>query len=398
MFNVYALEAPGEGKFLIPRLNSKKSRFGCKRCRDRRVKATKPKCQHCKRHGATCIYNREPGKQPSASIPSLTNKRSGLVKQVDDATESRERRLLEVGLMRNYVTKTGPSICPDDPTQPIFAAAILELSLQCDALLYTVYSITALHQAWSSRSQDDSSTDLDVHRRYLSLALREHQSLLRNITSENIDAICLTSAFLRFCAYAMLQVRKLQPYTPPTQWLMMVSTTRALYEEAWGVAKDKPNSIAYLHLSSYSITRDNNNLWEQCKFSDLAFAHVMTRLAQDVELEPWDAETKDAYEEALRFLGSVKSVVDDGAAKFLVLRHLLRFPLVIPTRLLDLVLDCQPRSLVVLAHYFALLVPFAQNWYIGSGPKQEVLAIADKMSSSPRWRRLLDWPLQMVNA
>ncbi|KFG82210.1 C6 finger domain-containing protein [Metarhizium anisopliae] len=337
-------------------------------------------------------------KPSSNRTSSPADQLNGWLKQIDHPPETRDRRLLEIGLMGHYVTKTSPSTCTDDPMQPFFAEAILEKSADCDALLYALYSTAALHRARTDRTREDTSTSLDIHRRYLSMALREHQSVLRNITSENIDAICLTSAFFRICSYAMIQARQRQPYTPPVEWLMVVGTTRVLFQEAWSVAKDKPDSIAYTYLSSDSITHDTNVIREHCQHSHLAFLHVMTRRADDIKTEPWNTDTEGAYVEALRYLSEVKNGLDNGAAKFLVLRQLIRFPMIIPKPLLDLILDCQPRSLVVLAHYFALLTLFENSWYIGLGPKQEVLGIADRLSSSPRWRHLLDWPLQMINA
>lgn len=290
--------------------------------------------------------------------------------------------------MHQYMAKTGPACSIDEATRSIVAEAVPQRSLECDALLYGMYSLSALHQA---RCQNGDAYWLMVHQRYLSMALREHKAALNSICSESIDDICLTSSLLRVCAFAMLQGRLQQAYmyTPPVEWFMLCGTASAVFSETWSLVKNRPGTIAHKFLQSARGKMDS--------FVDRQrdrLAYIMVREADDTVTEPWDSETENAYEGALRYLGGVYAAIEDGVADGDVCRKLVIFPMYIERRLRELVSEGQPRSLVLLAHYFALLVPFRHMWWIGSAPKQEVRGIADALPR--RWKRLLDLPLRAI--
>ncbi|UNI22364.1 hypothetical protein JDV02_008260 [Purpureocillium takamizusanense] len=410
MFGVYTLDEPADGVVRAPKLNCKKSRFGCTRCKLRRVKCNeqRPKCQHCRRHGTACVYKHErpqaeaAGHSSSSSSTPVSQRRKNAANDPDslasrsaepDPPESRERRLLEAGLMRHYVAKTGPGTAIDDLSRPMFAEAIPEQSLCCDSLLYSMYSIAALHQSCAAPDATAAAVSSDVHRRYLAMALREHQASLQNITAQNVDNLCMTSSLLRVCAYAMLQTRGRVPYSPPSEWLMICGTVMALYEKAWDVAKERPDSIAWKFLRSPYAMADEGHSGED---RSTAFDILLTRQADDSD--PWDAESQDAYQQALSFLGSVQCAIQDGEPEGHICRLLVVFPMVIKRRLFDLVNAEEPRALALLAHYFALLSGYGHMWWIGPGPAQEVLAIAEELSAQTRWAPVLQQPIEQVKA
>ncbi|GJN72227.1 C6 finger domain-containing protein [Purpureocillium lilacinum] len=405
MFGVYTLDEPADGVVRAPKLNCKKSRFGCTRCKLRRVKCNeqRPKCQHCRRHGTACVYKHDRAQaQAGHSSTQGSQRRQNAANNPDslasratepDPAESRERRVLEAGLMRQYVAKTGPGTAIDDLTRPMFAEAIPEQSLGCDSLLYSMYSIAALHQACGARDGAAAAVSSDVHRRYLAMALREHQASLQDITADNVDNLCMTSSLLRVCAYAMLQTRPRVPYSPPSEWLLICGTAMALYEKAWDVAKERPDSLAWKFLRSPYAMADEGHSGED---KSTAFDILLTREAGDSD--PWDVESQEAYQQALCFLGSVQCAIQDGEPEGHICRLLVVFPMVIKRRLFDLVNAEEPRALALLAHYFALLSGFDHMWWIGPGPAQEVMAIAEELSTHGRWVPVLRRPIEQVNA
>lgn len=301
--------------------------------------------------------------------------------------------MLEIGLMRHFVTKTGPETAIDEVTQPLICEAVPDQSLNCDSLLYAMFSTTALHQVCAQHTQDPSST-LAVHRRYLSMALLRHQQSLDHIAADNLDAICLTSAMLRVCSWAMLQTRTRQPYSPPMEWLMISGTVTALHQKAWSIAKDRPHSIAYKYLSSPKTMENAKKSGEGSMHN---FAYLLTRDETDVDTELWDGDTDQAYVEALNFLGEAQRSMEAGLEGD-ACRKLIIFPMLIRKRLLSLIGESQPRALVLLAHFFALTSRFGHFWWIGQGPAQEVQAIAAELSSIYRWKRMLEWPLRRLTS
>ncbi|OKL63202.1 hypothetical protein UA08_01146 [Talaromyces atroroseus] len=373
MFTSYNLEDKSGGSYRIPKLNMKKSRFGCQRCKTRRVKCdeAKPKCQNCKRHGATCVYlGAQPKRQTPKGSHSGATSYSDLCKSdVDlvDPPESRERRLLEARLMCQYVRKTAESISIDDFSRSVYTKAVLELCFQNDAMLYGMYSMAALDQARCSQ-EDDTVASLDIHRRYLSMALRHHQNDLGNITTDNIDAICVTSSIFRAFAFGLLQHRTLQPYSPPIEWLTLAKTAVAVFTEAYDIVKDKPNSIAWQCLKQVT-TFEVPKASSERGYEDLKY--LLQRDAEDARTEAWDDEVREAYEWAVRFFGDLRGAAQSGMEEGQICRRLIIFPMFMHDRLVGLIRDAEPRSLVLLAHYFAYLVSFEHIWWIGTAGVQE---------------------------
>jgi hypothetical protein len=309
----------------------------------------------------------------------------------DEMPESRERRMLEIGLMRHFVSKTAQETAIDDVTRPMICETVPEQAINCDSLLYALFSTAALHQVCTRCTPDESAT-MAVHHRYLSMALLQHQESLDNITADNLDAICLTSAMLRVCSWAMLQTRSLQPYSPPLEWLMISGTVTALHQRAWSMTKDRPDSIAFKYLTSPKTLEKT----ESASDSSLCdFAYLLGREEDDFDAELWDMDTSLAFVEALNLLTEARRAMDAGH-KGNSCRKLIIFPMMIRKRLLSLVQESQPRALLVLAHYFALMSRFDCFWWIGQGPAQEVRAIAAKLSSVQRWKRMLEWPLERI--
>lgn len=75
-------------------------------------------------------------------------------------------------------------------------------------------------------------------------------------------------------------------------------------------------------------------------------------------------------------------------------RRLMLFPILIDKCFIELVGKARPRPLIVMAHYFALLVLLKSFWFIGNIGPREVRAIAWYV---PRlWQQMIEWPLHVI--
>ncbi|KAH8696107.1 C6 finger domain-containing protein [Talaromyces proteolyticus] len=407
MFSSYSLDDRTCGAYHISKLNSKKSRLGCERCKSRHVKCdeAKPLCKNCKRHGTPCHYRgAQPRRQPriatSVSLCSGETINDGACHEAygglsklnmdldDDPPESKERRLLEAGLMCQYVSKTGGTLGIDDFSRSVFSDAVPEMCLRNEAMIYAMYSLAALDK--ERCSQEKTHIPLHTPQKYLSMALRYHQTDLGNINSANIDAICVTSCMLRIYAFALLQNRSLQPYTPPIEWLTVTGSSSAVFQEAYRIMENKPNSIALqfiehamISLANEDSVKEQDSLW-----------YLLQRNPEDRDMEPWDVEVQKAYEWAIYYLGSLRAAVKGGMDEGKIGRRMIIFPMLMNERLMELMLQGQPRSLAILAHYFAFWIFFEHIWWVGARGVQEVRAIAGNLTG--KWRHLIEWPLQVL--
>ena len=129
----------------------------------------------------------------------------------------------------------------DHRQQHDWGVAIPHLVFKHNSLLYSIYTLAALHIA---KMEPGNPDHIATYQKYLGLTLREHRDEVCTLNRCNADAACITSSCLRVATFALLQERHLTPYTPPTEWLQMSSTTgRGLNVEAWKYIADDHNSI-----------------------------------------------------------------------------------------------------------------------------------------------------------
>lgn len=79
-----------------------------------------------------------------------------------------------------------------------------------------------------------------------------------------------------------------------------------------------------------------------------------------------------------------------------VLRRLILVPYLVDQSFLDLVKDRQPRALLILAYFFAMLSKFRHVWWVGDTGEREVHGIATALNA--QWRWLLEWPLGIIGS
>ncbi|RDL33019.1 uncharacterized protein BP5553_08458 [Venustampulla echinocandica] len=330
-----------------------KSRTGCQLCRARRVKCNeaKPSCSHCARHRIPCLYDRNretfasnkrstdgpfgtfpAGSTKVAEVPSPRNGSDG-------PPESKARRTLELRLLHQYMSKTGPAIAIDDHSRSAWCELVPLWSFRSEALQYAMYSVAALHIAKADAFKDPIM--IDAHQTYLEMALREHTTI---------------------------------------------------FKEAWTLASDGEESIAAQWIRGLPIALDTDARLGEDKRR--GFLHLLRRKQSDELTEPWDKGIQEAYEHTLSYIGGIWIAVNNHEATGDICRRLVVFPMLAPPRFLDLVEELRPRALVILMHYFALLSLLRDFWYIGDGGEREVYAI--KATLVDEWLDFVSWPLEIM--
>ncbi|KAI1144315.1 C6 finger domain-containing protein [Hypoxylon sp. FL0543] len=375
-----------------PKLGHKKSIFGCQRCRSRRVKCNeaKPVCHNCKRHSLPCIYDRDvfatKASEKTAAARTLPNR-----PEEDAMQESRSRRLTETKLMHQYIAETGLTIAAEQVSEDLFARLIPKLSFQSDALQYSMYAVAAFHLARLGKDEEVEGGAENAGRRYFSMAVREHNKEISQVSQETADLVCLTSCLMRAIAHSQLQARSRQPYTPPWQWLALAQTSTSTFAAAYERVGPDPKSVAVRLIKDTSHLHDKGKL---PKGSYERLQHLMVPPEQLGVTERWDSDIQDAYERTLSYICSTLKLVDEEGWSGRILRRAAIFPMLSDQRYVELVREGSPRALVILAHYFVLLVSYDDVWWVGNVGTEEIRAIANVLPGE--WQHLLAWPLKVI--
>ena len=360
-----------------------------------------PVCGGCSRHKVSCKYeDRSPartvevseassmGNSPSRATSSVRTEISGI--ESSQSLESKERRLLELRLLHQYTTKTCFLILVDHESDPLalelWQTAVPNLAFKNDALLYSLYAVAALHLA---RTGPYNNETLETYRHYLDEAIREHNNDITNLSRANADAACVTSHFTRLVAFAIIQERELKSYTPPAQWLQMTRGAADVHKAAWDWIKSDEDSVPMRFIRRWPVVIDPDALYTEENQQGLL--HLLHRSQDHEAVELWSAEVQQAYAGAISVIGSTLKAIVARDTRTNIGRRLITFPLLIPERYMELVLEMKPRALVILAHFFFLLVRLSDVWWIGDSGPREVQGIKTVLSG--KWLDMLNWSI-----
>lgn len=272
--------------------------------------------------------------------------------------------------------------------QNIWAWNFPKLAFENDALLYSMLAISALHIA---KTEPENLEAIDQHRSYLDLGIRRHSEDICNIDKFNANAISLTSSFLRIASFAVLQERTLTPYVPPSEWLHMTRSAGRLLRLTLA-HNDDENSIMMR-----MTRRVPFDVFKEDPFENTNNPELLRLLANDHldnPVEMIDEESQHAYRSTINQLGAVIDAIKAEEAAPSVGRRMILFAIWIRPRFIDLVDERQPRALVILAHYFALLARFRRLWWIGDTGVRETRAIEKILPME--WQSLMALPQKFL--
>lgn len=303
-------------------------------------------------------------------------------------------------LLHHYQTCTSATLNRPDP-EHYYAQSVLvpRLAFKHDALLYAILATAALHLTHEEPAEPKHA---DSYQKYLGLSLRLHRNDVAKLSKDNADAAMFTAASLRICTFAQLQERQIEPYVPPVEWLQMnYGTGHGLAVAAWQYLRDDPTSIMRTLIQKVNVPglnaehpqlRDQPKIFNEGNRKDLA--HLLERSPEDEASEPWGEEVQVGYKSTVSYIGGAQQAIEAGEPEPTILRRLLLFPTMVEKGFIDVVAECRPRALVVLAHYFALLARFRDFWWIGQAGPREVRAVQRVVEG--KWLELMGWPLKAI--
>lgn len=266
-----------------PRLEHKKSRRGCQRCKVRKVKCDEihPVCSACQRHQVHCVYTDDsisPHKNPpstsSARSPDSVVGEQSKGKQLSpwgpaspydlvgvEAYPPEERRLLELHLLHRYLTRDVVSFQHWNDTETlknVWLTHAVTMGLKHSFLLNAIFALAALHAAVVPADENypqplfdslvnsnlasvegvesvESTGSIDyakIHRIHLNLAVSEVRQALSQLSSSNAEALCLVSIILSIMAQKLIPEHNemSQEYTPPVQYLSMSHSITTVFQ------------------------------------------------------------------------------------------------------------------------------------------------------------------------
>jgi hypothetical protein len=314
-----------------------------------------------------------------------------------DLPETPARRKMELRFLHTYMTQlTDPYAgLPKPPAIVGWLQKAPVLSLEHDNLLYMMHASSA---AYLLRSLPDNREVVNANHVYLTLALREQQRAVANISRGNCEAVLYT-ALLHFThSVASLWHRSTDPYTAPTDWLRVGKGVQAVMVTALGIFNNNSSPSSPSEQSSPSLVfmlRHAPPVFQrETLLAKENLSFLPPTLLLDYTTDSPSPEAQNAYEKALSYIGSMYLAVATDEPVYALVRRFMGFPMFVPALFIDLVAEHQPRALLILAMFFALMSKAHSVWWIGDNPQREVLAIQQVLPQE--WQGAMEWPLKVA--
>ena len=315
--------------------------------------------------------------------------------------ESRQRRLLEHRLFQNYIYNLGIPfpVSPSQDWNNLWTKVIPPMALEYDNILYAMMA----HSATYLLRKEPGNRDLfHARQAYLVAAMRVQRRMLESLTLDTADAVCLASLIMLVQAFAMLDERIIDTYTPPMDWLRLgKGAGTVVWTSVEAIVKEGKESESVMLTIANSQPRMG---FDEAYFdaSNRDQMQLQGLLDQDLPSgDDWtDAATREAYEKTLSYVGSLQLAIRDNEPMYVLCRRIQGFTMVIPPLFMDFVAMRRPRALVILAHFFAAVHQLSGKgvWWLGGEDGKETIARREvrgiRTIMPTEWMGHMIWPCE----
>jgi hypothetical protein len=215
---------------------------------------------------------------------------------------------------------------------------------------------------------------------YMASALSQYSSLLRTgVNERNAEALFSTAALIAFQSSASRQFDN--EYVIPTSWFHSFQGVKAIVMSSWQWLRNSDRVYALIS-GQPALHLDLDP--ERKSFFALLLEGMDEQLA--VEEENTRALTKSCYEHAVACLNWAHQRPHRGG--------ILSFAATVSRRFIDLLAIQDPRTLAIVACFFAMTRAVDDVWWLQGVARREVFGIFNILPQT--WWDKLEWPIKVA--
>ena len=276
------------------------------------------------------------------------------------------------------------------------------IALKSDGVLYAMLTMSATHLLPTlTPASTDHDSVLSSRDQYLVSALEHQRTAVENIKPSNVDELSFAALLISLNAFSMLRERSLEPYEPPMTWLEMGRGAGSVMRQAAALIGQTSGTKLQQIIDTTAPIHKSFEAQELDREALKPYEPILNH-DSDSDSVAEDSGTSEVYLQTLAVIAAFRTGLKSGEPPYVHLRRITMFPFTVPAKFIDLVRDREPRALVVLAHFFAVISTTEALQYLGNTgdddtttSKREILAI--QQSLPQRWQQLMIWPVDEVN-
>ncbi|KAI8661159.1 hypothetical protein NCS55_00985200 [Fusarium keratoplasticum] len=388
----------------MPRLGYKKSRKGCLRCKQRRVKCDeKQPCSACSRHGVACVFPEHPDAARSSSrsrdsdkngsqtdlrrdwvSPSMSPDPFPYFAKFVTGQEPVEKStwLTDLELMHHYTFSTYLTLPRANELQQVWQVEVPKLALAHVFLLHQVLSVSAHHLAYLHPDRPTLSICASQHQNKAVVGLR---TAVPTISEENCPEIFVASSLLYICAFASFSA-------PSRDEQPRIDDLVDVFLLVRGMSDILNSYNDALRASKLGILFMRGDASEPSP----VLSAMVEKLRQLEIPNAFDPETTNLCRESiLSAVNWIENCVT--TTRMPDLRVAMSWSLSLEPEFMDLVRRNHPIALCVIGHYCVILHHTGRDhWFLRGWGKPILSDIMEKID--PEWKCLLEWPLAAIEA
>lgn len=335
--------------------------------------------------GSTIVKYPSPSSSPSV-FPTHSSPDSGSI-----SNHFTSSRTLELRLLHNYTAVTSKTLMSvnSHAAEETWAVHVPTMAFEFPCLMDMILAVSALHLR--ALHPDDQSLVRASHG-YMATAISQYSStLISGVDASNAEALFTTSALIAFQASAcrrfqddaLEQGTGQRIYQLPLQWFHAFQGVKAVVIASWKWLRHSER-VRPIIVGQSALQLDLNTA--KTAFFGSLLEGMEEQLAELDESR--QAETRQAYEHSVAYLNWSHQKPERST--------ILGFPATVSKRFVELIDQEEPRALVIIASFFAMIKAVDDVWWLQGVAKQEVSGI---MSLLPeKWWPKMDWAMNVANA
>lgn len=283
-------------------------------------------------------------------------------------------------------------------TDDIWQNTVPRLAFEGDGASYladAMLAVAALHL----RSLHPEDKDLvRASHAYMASSLSDYcASLNKGISQQNAETLFLTATLIAFQSSASrIFIRdEADPndpssvYSLPLSWFHAFQGVKTVVASSWPWLRT--SNIVIPIIDSQPVLQLDLDANGSTSF----FGHLLQGLDAELAEEPEEksdpaiaAASRQSYLHAVAVLNWAHKLPHRGAA--------LAFPATVSKRFIELLEARRPRSLAILACFFALLKSLESVWWLQGAARREVMGIVSQFEATSPWWSHLEWPVRIA--
>ncbi|KAI0867724.1 hypothetical protein GGS24DRAFT_484699 [Hypoxylon argillaceum] len=384
----------------MPRLGSKKTRTGCVRCRQRRVKCDEKRpCSACSRHDLTCSLvsrgeSSPPADAPRRLVPIACKTPAASPRAVSQTPPRRDLDTEEINwatdleLMLHYTTEAYLTLPRTSECAYIWQKLAPGFAIAHQYLLRHILAFSALHLAYLRPNERQKF--ILVATRHHGMGLQQFRAALTKISTNNCHVLFIGASFVIIVHMATLATRIVSGDPSAASVEDMIE----IFVLAKGMNTVLGTWSHIIHEGCLKAMFAGSPISRTCSFWD-EISHRLQQLKTTLPKREADPSTADILESAILSLADTfKRAIDTAPAP--ELRTLMSWPIFASDPYVGLLRGSCPGALIILAFYCVIVHETESNtWYSRGWGSKIIQQIHGRLGKE--WVSFIQWPLERTS-